>query len=57
MFFMFPQTTLKYSDEINVLQNNMKYTPKISNIDIIRSVACFVCIEITNLHCLHEKKC
>ena len=54
--FMFSQTTSKYSDEMNVLQNNINCTRKISNKDLIRSVACFVFIGITNLHCLYEKK-
>ena len=31
---------------MKVSQNNFNYTQKLSNIDIIRSVSCFVCIEI-----------
>ena len=32
---------------MKVLQDNFKYTQKLSIIDIMRNVACFVCIEIT----------
>ena len=39
---------------MKVLQNNINYTRKISNIDLIRSVVCFACDGKTSLH---EKRC
>ena len=46
LFFMFPQTTWKYSDEM-MFYRKLLITQKLLNIDIIRSAACFVGIRIT----------
>ena len=39
-----------------MIGKNIKYTSRPIHC-YSESVACFVCIEITNLHCLHEKGC
>ena len=36
------ETTWKYSDELKVSQNNFIYAQKLSIIDMIRRVSCFV---------------
>ena len=38
---MFSQTSEKYSDEMEVLQNTFNYAQKL-NMDMTRSVSCFV---------------
>ena len=40
--FVFSRTTWKYSDELKVSQNNFIYAQKLSIIDMIRRVSCFV---------------
>ena len=40
---------------MKVLQSDINYTKKTSNIDLIGTVACLFCIETFNLHCLHLK--
>ena len=40
--FVFSRTTWKYSDELKVSQYNFIYAQKLSIIDMIRRVSCFV---------------
>ena len=37
-----PSKQLENSDEMNVSHNKFSYTKKLANIDIIKSVSCFV---------------